>query len=234
MHSAIVFVALFATAFAGGLPGIPTPFGQITGVADTPEVQLAKAQHFAAHAAARGIVAPVAVAHHGYAAHAIAAPVIGYPYAARHLGGIPTPFGQITGVADTPEVNAAKAQHFAAHAAARSGLPSGGIPTLGGVITGVAETPEVVAAKAQHFAAHAVARGAAIVPVAHSAVAVAHHGLGYAAGFASPVISQYHGGHLAGIPTAHGVITGVADTPEVMAAKAQHFALYNAELARHG
>jgi len=233
----IVFACLIAAAAAGGVPGlggIPTAHGVITGVADTPEVSAAKAQHFAAHVAARGshivaagpafysAAAPIVHHHHAIAA----APVVRAVAPGVPLAGIPTAHGVITGVADTPEVNAAKAHHFAAHAAARAGhalgvAPLAGIPTAHGVITGVADTPEVVAAKHQHFAAHAAARGHVIA--APAAVA-----------YAAPVFSHHHSVSLAGIPTAHGVITGVAETPEVVAAKAHHFTAHAQALARNG
>lgn len=155
--------------------------------AETPEVQAAKAAHFAAHAAARA-------GHHlykrsagwGYAAPwAYAAPVI--------HNGVPV---------ETPEVQHAKAAHFAAHAKALSGAHGAGAHygyahapaplAHNGVVV---DTPEVEHAKAAHFAAHAAARsGHAYAPSAHYA--------------AAPVIHN-------GVPV---------DTPEVQHAKAAHFA----------
>ncbi|OXA39763.1 cuticle protein 18.7 [Folsomia candida] len=245
MHSAIVFASLFAVVCAGGIPGIPTAHGIIQGVADTPEVAAAKAQHYAAHAAARGVIAASVL---GYAAGP--APILAHAHHG-HIAGIPTAHGVITGVADTPEVVAAKAQHFAAHAAARghghviaaapvaagfgyaapvlarAAVPLAGIPTAHGTITGVADTPEVVAAKAQHFAAHAAARGHGhIVAAAPVAIAASY---GYAA---APLVTPAH--NIAGIPTPFGTITGVAETPEVVAAKAHHFAAHAQALARNG
>lgn len=105
---------------------------------ETPEVQHAKAAHFAAHAQARGaLYSPL---YHG------AAPVV--------ANGLPI---------DTPEVEAAKAHHFAAHAEAlgRSGGYSGHYNVYPHAVIGhdgqPVETPEVQHAKAAHFAAHAAA-----------------------------------------------------------------------------
>ncbi|XP_037815191.1 histidine-rich protein PFHRP-II [Lucilia sericata] len=112
---------------------------------DTPEVAHAKAAHAAAHAAA----AAAAYDHgghgghhlykrslwgHGAYAHQAVAPIV-----LTH-GGVPV---------DTPEVQHAKAAHYAAHAKALGAAGHGhGAPL---------DTPEVAHAKAAHFAAHAAA-----------------------------------------------------------------------------
>lgn len=128
---------------------------------DTPEVQHAKAAHFAAHAAAGHAIAPAshysaAPAYHS--GHYAAAPVI--------ANGVPI---------DTPEVQHAKAAHFAAVAEAQSrahSAPAHYAPAHYGqahhsgayhipvIHNGVpVETPEVQHAKAAHFAAVAEAQG---------------------------------------------------------------------------
>ncbi|XP_053697486.1 pupal cuticle protein-like [Sabethes cyaneus] len=109
--------------------------------------------------------------------------------------------------ADTPEVAHAKAQHLAAHQAARGLAGAGPI-----------DTPEVQHAKAQHFAAHAAARaGHAIpapVPAWHGAPAApAWHGAG-----------AWHGPQH--IPVIHNGVP--VETPEVQHAKAAHLAALHA------
>jgi len=101
-----------------GYPGYPysaAPHGAPQPVADTPEVAAAKAAHFAAYNAAASAAAaspgygPAAPAYGG--AYPGAVPGYGAPYGANPplVNGVP---------ADTPEVAAAKAAHFAAHAQA--------------------------------------------------------------------------------------------------------------------
>ncbi|XP_046668588.1 cuticle protein 2-like [Homalodisca vitripennis] len=132
--------------------------------------------------------------------------------------------------ADTPEVAAAKAAHFAEYnrAAAAAGAPGYAYPYAAypysygypyaypystyaaPVVTPegyLADTPEVAAAKAAHFAEHAKAGGA-----------VPYYGYPYAYG-AYP----YYSGYPYNVPvvTPSGFL---ADTPEVAAAKAAHFA----------
>lgn len=188
---------------------------------ETPEVQHAKAAHFAAHAeaAARsgyghgheyGVVAPVV-----YHSHAYEIPKIG-------PNGVPL---------DTAEVAHAKAAHFAAHAeaAARNSLHGHGgwhyrrrrgiyaapwaypqhIPVIGPHGVPI-DTPEVQHARAAHLAAHAsagshVSHVSAIAPwsyAAHAPAVITHNGL--------PL-----------------------DTPEVAHAKAAHVAAYNAAAVRN-
>jgi hypothetical protein len=122
----VVFFCLVAVSFAYARPGYLgyayAPIGPQP-VADTPEVAAAKAAHFAAYnaAAAAAAAAPDLDAIHiagplipGYAAYAAPGAYIG------PLAGIPT---IVNGVpADTPEVAAAKAAHFAAHAQANAAL----------------------------------------------------------------------------------------------------------------
>ncbi|XP_017770584.1 PREDICTED: cuticle protein 18.7-like [Nicrophorus vespilloides] len=116
---------------------------------ETPEVQHAKAAHFAAHAEAKalnGVVAPFVA--HSLVSHEV--PVI--------ANGVPV---------DTLEVQHAKAAHFAAKAEAhaRNGYYAHDFVGYTGVAHHVpviangvpVETPEVQHAKAAHFAAHAKA-----------------------------------------------------------------------------
>ncbi|XP_046668590.1 cuticle protein 2-like [Homalodisca vitripennis] len=131
-------------------------------------------------------------------------------------------------LADTPEVAAAKAAHFAevAKAAVAVGAPayypylgysSYGIPAI--TPEGfVADTPEVAAAKAAHFAEKAKAAAAAAAPVAPIVSAAPY----YAYPYAYPLPTGGYTGPLA-IPvvTPEGYL---ADTPEVAAAKVAHFA----------
>lgn len=151
--------------------------------ADTPEVAAAKAAHFAAHAAAAH------GAHHLHkrslwGGHGYAAPWAYAPAPVIH-NGVPI---------DTPEVQHAKAAHFAAHSAAAATAHVA--PYVGHYGGAPLETPEVQHAKAVHFAAHAAARAG------HPGVGV-HHGPIHI-----PVIQN-------GVPV---------DTPEVQHAKAAHFA----------
>lgn len=187
---------------------------------DTPEVQLAKAAHFAAHAAARA-------GHHLYKRSLYAGP---WAYAPQHVPVI------VNGVpVDTPEVQHAKAAHYAAHAQA-GGHISNGAPI---------DTPEVQHAKAAHFAAHAAARAghpvvpqAYHVPVIHNGVPVdtpevqharsahlaalaeasARAGSGHGGHYA-PSYASYHNGPIH-IPVIQNGVP--VDTPEVQHARAAH------------
>lgn len=80
---------------------------------DTPEVQHAKAAHFAAvaEASARDV-------HHGAAHHHYAAPAAHYAAGPVHHGAIHIPVIHNGVPVETPEVQHAKAAHYAAHAAA--------------------------------------------------------------------------------------------------------------------
>ncbi|TMW44957.1 hypothetical protein DOY81_009963 [Sarcophaga bullata] len=111
---------------------------------DTPEVAHAKAAHAAAHAAA----AAAAYGHGGHGHHLYKRSLWGHGGYAHHVaapvvlthGGVPV---------DTPEVQHAKAEHYAAHAKALgAAVHAHGVPI---------DTPEVAHAKAAHFAAHAAA-----------------------------------------------------------------------------
>lgn len=153
---------------------------------DTPEVAHAKAQHLAAHAAAK---AQAHGHHHLYKRAIYGSAPWSYP---QHVpvihNGVPV---------EPPEVQEAKAAHFAAHAHA-NGAPS--------------DTPEVQHAKSQHFAAHAAAARSA------------HPGYGSAPSYHNPAPAyhnpapayhqapSYHNNH---VPQ---------DTPEVAQAKSQHYA----------
>jgi len=125
-HFQIVFFCLVAVSVVSAAPAyLGYPFAPIPPqpVADTPEVAAAKAAHFAAYNAA----AAAAAAAPDYDAIPIPAPV--YPAYAAYaapgayigpLAGVPT---IVNGVpADTPEVAAAKAAHFAAHAQAKAAI----------------------------------------------------------------------------------------------------------------
>lgn len=179
-HAPVAYTAPVAYA-APWAYHAPAPL--INGVpVDTPEVQAAKAAHFAAHAQAKANL------HHLYKRSA------GWGYASPWAYATPVIHNGVP--VETPEVQHAKAEHFAAHAKALSGqyvapvqyayapLPQNGAPV---------DTPEVQHAKAAHFAAHAAARSG--YPVSHAA-------------YAAPVIQN-------GVPV---------DTPEVQHAKAAHFA----------
>ncbi|XP_044755186.1 uncharacterized protein LOC123314130 [Coccinella septempunctata] len=121
---------------------------------------------------------------------------------------------------ETPEVQHARAAHYAAHAKALGHLGYG-IPVAHyGVVPGVVsldgrplDTPEVAAAKIQHYHDYAVAAQRNAVPVGHALV------------YNHPVAT----GHL-GVLGAHPI-----DTPEVQHAKAAHFAAHAEAAARaHG
>ncbi|KAF2882370.1 hypothetical protein ILUMI_23790 [Ignelater luminosus] len=172
------------------------------GPIDTPEVQLAKAAHFAAHLEAKS-----RSGHHYRRRRGIA--YNSYPQQIPVIGpnGVPQ---------DTPEVQAAKAAHYAALAQSNSHQSSAPqqqqynehnpyygpyhFPVIGpqGVPT---ETPEVQAAKAGHLAAFSQAGGL-------------YHG-GQSAGYYNPA-PAYHGN------------AGPVDTPEVQAAKQAHLAAHAA------
>ncbi|SPP83109.1 histidine-rich protein PFHRP-II [Drosophila guanche] len=165
-HAAPVYAAAHAhSAYAPYAPyahGIHIPVLTHGGVpVDTPEVQHAKAAHAAAHAAA----AHNAGGHHLYKRSIYGG---GWSYGApAHVplthGGVPV---------DTPDVQAAKAEHYAAHAKALGQVAHAhGAPV---------ETPEVQHAKAAHFAAHAAARSGHVgAPIAHGNyhVPVIHNGV---------------------------------------------------------
>lgn len=182
---------------------------------DTPEVQLAKAAHYAAHAAARA-------GHHLYKRSLHGAP---WAYGPQHVPVI------VNGVpVETPEVQHAKAAHFAAHAEARHHYPSNGAPI---------DTPEVQHARAAHYSAHNAARAGIPesyhVPIIHNGVPVdtpevqharsAHYAaLAEASARAGPPSSPHYTPSYNHGPIHIPVIqNGVpVDTPEVQHARAAH------------
>uniref|UniRef100_A0A182PK21 Uncharacterized protein n=1 Tax=Anopheles epiroticus TaxID=199890 RepID=A0A182PK21_9DIPT len=213
----------------------PVVLGHNGAPLETPEVQAAKAAHFAAHAAAkarlhkRSLYAPWT--------YAAAAPVV--------LGhnGVPL---------DTPEVAHAKAEHAAAHAKAlgHAYAPAGPIP----------DTPEVAHAKAAHLAAHAAARAnahaVAPVTVAHTQHHAAHYPqhipvIKNGVPVETPEVQHAKAAHFAAVAKAQGyapahahsyypqhipvIHNGVpVETPEVQHAKAAHYAALAEASARAG
>lgn len=201
---------------------------------ETPEVQVAKAQHLAAHAAAShgvhsaglysGHYGLPAIGHDGtpldtpevqlakhahFAAYHEAAARTGYHHGAYAVAPV-----------ETPEVQHAKALHFAAHAEANARLSHHGhyrkrrsayyhVPVIGHDGVPV-DTPEVQAAKAHHFAAHAAIshHSAPVVSYAPQHDYTPHH---YTGPIHIPVIDHN------GVPV---------ETPEVQHAKAEHAAAH--------
>ncbi|KAK4875279.1 hypothetical protein RN001_011701, partial [Aquatica leii] len=133
-----------------------------------------------------------------------------YPYSYAHLYGQHIPLIDHNGVpVDTPEVQAAKAAHFSAHAAAHHGFAHVAAPVIYAgphhypIIDAAGrplDTPEVQHAKAAHF--HAYNEAAARNHAYGAPYAVAH--------------------------------VGIADTPEVQVAKAAHLAAHAHARAQHG
>ncbi|XP_069679351.1 cuticle protein 2-like [Periplaneta americana] len=119
------------------------------------------------------------------------------------------------------------------------GYPYAGVPVphaygyAHGLPAPVHDTPEVAAAKAAHFAAYNAAAAAAAAAPDHG-VYGAYDGAHYAGPYAVagvPGYAGHYGAHYAGVPA---IVNGVpADTPEVAAAKAAHFAAH-AHAAHHG
>lgn len=200
---------------------------------ETPDVQIAKAGHFAAHAKARQGVAYAPYVHYGV------------------HNALP---------ADTPEVAAAKLQHYHdfAVAAQRNGVH---VPHVAAGSHYPVDTPEVSAAKAAHFAAHAAARGhahyrrrrAAPYPfhypvIDHNGVPVetpevqaakAHHYSEYQRTLARPGQNiqdplEYQYASSPQYSPALGHNGAPVDTPEVQAARANHFAAVSDASARSG
>lgn len=131
-----------------------------------------------------------------------------------HIYPTPAPVVLPSGyLADTPEVAAAKAAHFAEVAKAGGVVPYTPVVTPEGFL---ADTPEVAAAKAAHFAEKAKASSAAAgVPLPYPYYPYAY-----------PYPYSVYG---APVVTPAGYL---ADTPEVAAAKAAHFAEH-AKAAHH-
>ncbi|XP_058064155.1 cuticle protein 18.7 [Anopheles bellator] len=206
----------------------PVVLGHNGAPIETPEVQAAKAAHFAAHLEAKARLhkrslyagAPfwasyghVPAIHNGVPIDTPEVQHAKAEHAAAHAKALG--YGAASGpIADTPEVAHAKAAHAAAHAAARAGhhhayaAPHHGYPQHVPVIkNGVpVETPEVQHAKAAHAAAHAKAQGYAPAH-AHAAYYPQH----------IPVIHN-------GVPV---------ETPEVQHAKSAHFAALAEASARN-
>lgn len=210
--------SVYKRSIYGYASPVVTPNGYIS---DTPEVAAAKVAHFAEHAK-RGnyYVAPYA----GYGASAYYTP---YSH---------TPAVSADGyLADTPEVAAAKAAHFAEKAKVAghySAVPvSYAAPhPVVGADGHVLDTAEVAAAKSAHFAEYAVAaaRSAAPAPY-HGAVAAP---LPYHSAVHSPVYAAHSPSYYAPppvvLPDGH-----LADTADVAHAKAAHFAEYAKVASRH-
>merc|ERR1712055_380310 len=227
MNTAIILLALVSCAVASYAPApyhgpyhIPTVTADGF-LLDEPAVAAAKANHFALYNQAAHAAGAHGYAHAAYApAHYAAAPVhyAAAPahYAAPHHQGY---YGYIPTVThdgfllDTPEVAAAKANHFAlyneaAHAAAAA--PDTDV---------VYDAAPIVhaAAPVVHAYAPAVAHVAAPHHVLPAATHYTHLGPHYAYG-------SHHGYAAAGayVP---------ADTPAVAHAKAEHFAAHAKALA---
>lgn len=166
---------------------------------------------------------------YGYAPWAQHVPIIG-------PGGVPV---------ETPEVQHAKSAHFAAHAAARSGLAHHGViaPVIAPAgVYGLGvhgalplDTPEVAAAKVKHYHDYAIAaqrNGVAVAPLIAPGLAAGHPvdtpevQLAKAAHFAA------HAAARSGLHYRRRRSLVPLDTPEVQAAKAAHFAAHAA--ARSG
>nr|CAH7746162.1 unnamed protein product [Callosobruchus chinensis] len=263
MKFLIVFSCALAVATAGyanpyyyaAFQHVPviTPHGVPV---ETPEVQIAKINHLAAHAQ----VQLGAGHHHGVPADTpeVAAAKLAHlqTVAAKRAGYHVAPIAAASHVAplvaaghpiDTPEVQVAKAAHFAAHAAAhghlrkRRALPyplhypvidRNGVPV---------ETPEVQAAKAHHFqeVARIAQRPGQNIPDAvdynsHHYSAPQYHAPQYAATqYSAPQYTPAYYNHAplrgpGGPPAQIGPDGQPLETPEVRAAKAAHFAAYAA------
>ncbi|XP_058175854.1 histidine-rich protein PFHRP-II [Anopheles ziemanni] len=221
----------------------PVVLGHNGAPIDTPEVQHAKAAHFAAHAAAKARLHKRSLYASYPWSYGAAAPVV--------LGhnGVPL---------DTPEVAHAKAEHAAAHAKALGyAHPAGPVP----------DTPEVAHAKAEHAAAHAAARANqhALAPaVSHSTTHAIHAHHAPAAHYPqhvpvikngvpveTPEVQHAKAAHFAAVAKAGGyapahahsyypqhipvIHNGVpVETPEVQHAKAAHYAALAEAGARAG
>ena len=187
--------------------------GQPAPVQETAEVAAARAAHLAAHTSAGGsrvvTIQPV--------------PLWGQPATGAIL--------------DTPEVWAAKVEHYRAHsaAAAANGVVST-LPPLQvfswGVPQPVQDTPEVAAARAAHLAAHAAAaRGKRSVQDTPEVMAATiEHYRAYNAAAAANGIMAYLPARYANMP--FGMPQQVQETPEVAAARRAHLAAHALAAAR--
>ncbi|XP_023026348.1 cuticular protein 92F [Leptinotarsa decemlineata] len=212
---------------------------------DTPEVQLAKAAHFAAHAKARYGAPVVPLLHYGQplahnalpldtpeVAAAKAQHFHDYAVAAQRNGVSVGHLQLAPGLpVDTPEVQHAKAAHFAAHAEAAARAHGSHYRRRRGVYplhypvidhNGVpVETPEVQAAKAHHFAEYAKV---ASRPGQNIPEAVNYYGHPQTIQYGAP---EYYRGP-GGPPAQIGPDGQPIETHEVQAAKAAHFAAHAA------
>merc|ERR1712029_1234464 len=168
-NSNMKFLVLFACVAAASANLVTYPNGAVA-PAKTPEVQAAEAAHFAAKGAHAYAYAPGFYGYNGlyngyYNGY--------YPtgvYGAYHHGGLIAYANGAVAPVDTPEVQAAKAAHFAAHGIAAPVAPIAPVAYAAGYPYGVAglvahpngavvpaEPADVVAARAEHLAAHAAA-----------------------------------------------------------------------------
>ncbi|XP_065173412.1 cuticle protein 18.7-like [Atheta coriaria] len=180
------------------------------GIPETAEVVAAKQVHFAAHAEAlarNGHIAPI---HHLLRRGIIAAAgpaLVAHSIPAAYPTTLGLPAVTSNGVPlETPEVVAAKSNHFAAHAEALART---------GHVYGVAASPII---------AHAAPL------VAHASPVVAHAAIAAPALVARAIPAAYP--TTLGLPavTSNGV---PLETPEVVAAKSNHFAAHAEALARN-
>merc|ERR1712226_1387518 len=145
------FLVLAAVVAAGSAQTLVTYPNGAQVPADTPEVAAAKL----AHAAAGGLVNPIAYAGYPFAGYP-------YPYAVGVPGALVAPANGAVVPADTAEVYAAKVAHAAAggaiHPLGYYGLayPAGLVAHANGAVVPV-EPADVQAARAEHLAAHASA-----------------------------------------------------------------------------
>ncbi|TRY61684.1 hypothetical protein TCAL_09270 [Tigriopus californicus] len=203
------FLVLFACVAAASAQLVTYPNGAVAPV-ETPEVQAAKAAHFAAKGAPfyNGAALPYA-----YGAHALN---YAGAYAYGYNGLQAYPNGAIAPV-ETPEVQAAKAAHFAA-----KGLPVAPIAPVAayaplgyanayaygynglqaypnGAIVPVDE-PAVQAAKAEHFAAKGLAYAAPVYaqgPAAYYGPALTVHANGAVVPVEPAEVQEARAAHLA-------------------------------------
>uniref|UniRef100_A0A182N0A4 Uncharacterized protein n=1 Tax=Anopheles dirus TaxID=7168 RepID=A0A182N0A4_9DIPT len=166
------------------------------------------------------------------------APVHAAPHAWHPYAYAPVVLGHNGAPLETPEVQAAKAAHFAAHAAAKARLhkrslyapwtyAAAAAPVVLGHNGVPLDTPEVAHAKAEHAAAHAKALGYAHPVAVPDTPEVAHAKAAHAAAHAAARATHHHGVHHAAHYPQHVPVikNGVpVETPEVQHAKAAHFA----------
>merc|ERR1712029_391756 len=127
-NSNMKFLVLFACVAAASANLVTYPNGAVA-PAKTPEVQAAEAAHFAAKGAHAYAYAP---GFYGYNGLYNGYYNVYYPgvYGAYHHGGLVAYANGAVAPVDTPEVQAAKAAHFAAHGIAAPVAPIAPLPTL--------------------------------------------------------------------------------------------------------